>query len=165
MGKFAYIAGSLVLAGCIGITAMNDIKISYHYQELNKLNRDLKILEELLARDRAEMLLRTDPAYVDESIRDYYQNSSRNRPTKCGEWTENTRRRGLTVSDNSNSIKMVYIDIDTGREVDKDWGQPFTVIDGMLSGKEPMVNGVNKYRRILIRRNPGFIPTSGDPKL
>jgi hypothetical protein len=52
----------------------------------------------------------------------------------------------------SMKIKMVYIDIDTGREVSEDWGHPVTAIDGMLSGKEPTVNGETKYRRILIRR-------------
>ena len=70
--KLLWAAMCAALAGCIYVTAMNDIKISYQYGELNRLNRDIKILEEVIARDRAQMLLRTDPAYMDESLRDYF---------------------------------------------------------------------------------------------
>jgi outer membrane murein-binding lipoprotein Lpp len=80
LNKLAYIAGSVLLAGCIYVTAMNDVTISYHFQELNRLNRDVKILEELLTRDRAEMQRRTDPAAMSQSIMTHFERELKESP-------------------------------------------------------------------------------------
>jgi outer membrane murein-binding lipoprotein Lpp len=80
MNKWAYIAGSVLLAGCIYVTAMNDITISYHFQELNRLNRDVKILEYSLRKAEQEIARRIDPAAMSASIMEHFEQELKNDP-------------------------------------------------------------------------------------
>jgi hypothetical protein len=78
--KLAYIAGSVLLVGCIYVTAMNDITISYHYEELNRLNRDIKILEYSLRKAEQEIARRTDPAAMSQSIMTHFERELKDNP-------------------------------------------------------------------------------------
>lgn len=63
-----------LLAVCfIGMAFLIQHRLNTLQDEVGQLRSDMKILDAQHNLTKAELFLRTDPAYVDESIRDYYE--------------------------------------------------------------------------------------------
>jgi hypothetical protein len=72
-GAGPYVVFGTIIAASLALAAWSDTRISALQAELGRLRSDIQILDVQHNLTKAELFLRTDPAYVDESIRDYYE--------------------------------------------------------------------------------------------